>query len=83
MKSEANQKRSESMKQVWLTKRKEMLNSRKLNKNKSKKLWSEKIKKHFKDHPEHRIAISNAQKKKWSQYKKALAYCKQAGIVLE
>lgn len=83
MKSEANQKRSESMKKVWLTRKEEMLNSRKLNKNKSKKLWSDKIKQHFVDHPEHRLALSNAQKKKWSQYKKALAYCKQAGIVLE
>lgn len=83
MKSEANQKRSESMKQVWSRKREEILNSREIKTSESRKLWSEKIKKHFKDHPEHRLAISNAQKNKWSQYKKALAYCKQAGIVLE
>jgi hypothetical protein len=83
MKSEANQKRSESMKQVWLTRKEEMLNSREIKTSESRKLWSDKIKQHFVDHPEHRLALSNAQKKKWSQYKKALAYCKQAGIVLE
>lgn len=83
MKSEANQKRSESMKQVWLNKREEMLSYQKSIPNSSKKLWSDKIKQHFVEHPEHRTAISLAQKKKWSQYKKALAYCKQAGISLD
>lgn len=78
-----NEKRSESMKQVWLTKREEMLNSREINASSSRKLWSDKIKQHFVDHPEHRTAISLAQKNKWSQYKKALAYCKQAGISLD
>ena len=83
MKSEANQKRSESMKQVWLNKREEMLSYQKSIPYSSKKLWSDKIKQHFVEHPEHRVAISNAQKSKWSKYKKALAYCKQAGISLD
>ncbi len=35
------------------------------------------------EHPEHRQAISLAQKNKWQIYKKALAYCKNAGIDLD
>lgn len=44
---------------------------------------SESIKKHFKNHPEHKTAISDAQKNKWKKYKKAIQYCKDAGIILE
>lgn len=80
MKSEANQKRSESMKRVWVDNREHMILSRT---SESKAKQSAKIKQHFLEHPEHRTAISVAQKKKWSKYKKALAYCKQAGISLD
>jgi len=44
---------------------------------------SKAIKQHYKEHPEHRKAISLAQKNKWVRYKKALEYCIQANINLE
>lgn len=56
---------------------------RKKHETKDKIHQSEAIKQHFKEHPEHKKAISLAQKNKWTRYKKALQYCKEAGINLE
>lgn len=50
---------------------------------KSKQQAGKKIKAHFKKHPEHRQAISEAQKKRWTEYKNALRVCQELGINLE
>lgn len=70
---------SELMKKTWKTKRTKMMQNRTPEMYKKQ---GENIKKHFIEHPEHRTAISLAQKNKWQIYKKAMAYCKNAGIDL-
>lgn len=83
MKNEVNTKRSNSMKEIWATSKNKMMASRERNAVQIKAIQSEKIKKHYLEHPEHRTAISIAQKNKWVKYKKALTYCVNAGIKLE
>lgn len=56
---------------------------RKKHETKDKIHQSEAIKQHFKEHPEHKKAISLAQKNKWARLKAADEYCKKAGINLE
>jgi hypothetical protein len=75
MKSETNQKQSDSMKAFWKTNRSYMMGKRKQSEPEALILQGERIKQHFKEHPEHSKAISEAQKNKWQKYKKALAYC--------
>jgi len=75
MKSETNQKQSDSMKLFWKTNREYMIEKRKQTSEEARILQGQKIKQHFKEHPEHSRAISTAQKTKWVRYKKALSYC--------
>jgi hypothetical protein len=77
-----NEKMSESMKKTWETNRNAIMFKRNLVANETKQKLSANIKKHFLEHPEHKIAISNAQKTKWAKYKKAVEYCKNNNIEL-
>jgi hypothetical protein len=82
MRTQKQIKQSESMKQVWQKHRMEMIAARKENEEITKQIQSYKIKQHFIEHPEHRTALSNAQIKKWSKIKAALAYCEINNINL-
>jgi len=83
MKSTKNQKISNALIKVWKNRREDMMQPRIKNQDVIRQQQSERIKQHYKEHPEHRTAISQAQKHKWQTYKKALAYCKNAGLNLE
>ena len=78
-----NKKNSIALTRVWKEKRGDMMKNRLNQTPEQKEVHNQKIRQHFIVHPEHRTAISNAQKKKWAKYKKALQYCKLAGINLE
>jgi len=82
MNNEKNTKLSLAMKSIWLNERDRMMKPRQEQSREIKEIQSLKIKKHFVDHPEHRTAISNAQKVKWIKMKKALAYCDRNGVNL-
>ena len=75
MKNEKNTKLSNAMKLIWATDRERMMLPRKEQSKEIKEVQGAKIRQHFREHPEHRAAISDAQKHKWFKYKKALAYC--------
>jgi hypothetical protein len=77
MKTNANQKRSLAMQKIWRNERKKMMQNR------NKQKQSANIKKHYAEHPEHRTAISYAQKQKWAKIRRALQYCDSLGIDLE
>lgn len=74
---------SNALKKVWAERRDEIMKSRQIHKIDSREKASIAIKKHFNNHPEHRQAISLAQKNKWIKIKRALDYCKQNNINLE
>ena len=81
MKNEPNQKLSLSLKKVWRERYDEIMKKRNQTHTLEKQeQQSQRIKLHFVEHPEHRVAISLAQKRKWAKYKKALNYCTNAGI---
>ena len=82
MKNETNTKQSEAMKTFWIENRDYMMAKRKNNAEEIKQKQGDKIRQHFKEHPEHAQAISDAQKIKWVKYKKALAYCIENKVVL-
>lgn len=75
-----NKKISKAMKKMWKNNREEIMEKRSLPEFKLKQ--SKSIKKHFRTHPSHKKAISEAQKSKWAMYKKAVKYCKDNGIDL-
>lgn len=80
MKSERNRKISEALKKTWKTKRNKMMQNRTPEMYKKQ---GENIKKHFIEHPEHKIAISKAQTKRWRKINNALTICKKLGIDLD
>jgi len=82
MKNPSNKKQSVTMKKTWLIERERMMQPRIDNQVIIKAKQSSKIKQHFIDHPEHKIALSKAQKNKWLKYKRALQYCENAGVDL-
>lgn len=74
---------SNALKKVWRERRDEIMESRLIHKLDSSEKASIAIKKHFNNHPEHRQAISLAQKNRWARLKAAETYCKKANINLE
>lgn len=74
---------SNALKKVWAERRDEIMESRQIHKLDSREKASIAIKKHFLDHPEHRTAISLAQKNRWAKLKAAEQYCKKANINLK
>lgn len=82
MNKESRQQLSKSMKEVWAKKRLKILKARVPSKA-EKELNSLKMKKHYLEHPEHKKAISLAQKNKWVRLKAADEYCRKANINLE
>jgi hypothetical protein len=82
VKNEKNTKLSNAMKLIWVNDRERMMKPRQEQSAEIKDKQGAKIRKHFADHPEHRAAISNAQKFKWVKIKKALEYCDRKGVNL-
>jgi len=72
-----------ALKKVWKERREELMEHRNNNKEQIKQLQHERIIEHFQKHPEHREAISLAQKQKWVKIGKALKYCKDNKINLD
>lgn len=74
---------SNALKKVWRERRDEIMESRQKHKLETSEKASIAIKKHFLEHPEHRKAISLAQKKRWAKLKAAETYCKENNINLK
>lgn len=74
---------SNALKKVWAERRDEIMKSRQIHKLDRSEKASIAIKKHFLNHPEHRTAISLAQKNRWAKLKAAEQYCKKANINLK
>lgn len=83
MKSERNKKISEALKKIWKERRNQIMESRQIHKLTTLEKQSLGIKSHFEAHPEHRTAISKAQKKRWRKINNALTICKKLGIDLD
>lgn len=83
MKSERNKKISEALKKIWKERRNQIMESRQIHKLTTLEKQSLGIKSHFEAHPEHRTAISKAQKKRWRKINNALRICKELGIDLD
>lgn len=83
MKSERNKKISEALKKIWKERRNQIMESRRIHKLTTFEKQSLGIKSHFESHPEHRIAVSQAQTKRWRKINNALTTCKKLGIDLD
>jgi PAB1-binding protein PBP1 len=83
MTNETRIKQSNAMKKIWKEKREQIMESRRIHKLTTLEKQSLGIKSHFEAHPEHRTAISKAQKKRWRKINNALRICKELGIDLD
>lgn len=83
MKSRKQINISKAIKKMWRERRDEIMESRQTHKLEASEKASIAIKKHFNNHPEHRKAISLAQKNRWAKLKAAETYCKENNINLK